>query len=153
MPVDRLKPPRGGTAFAALLLASLVAASPALAAGVPISIVVDRAKVMHISRPASTVIIGNPAIADATIQDNQTLIITGRSYGTTNLIVLDNAGKPIADEVLTVEASNDDIVTVYKRADRETFSCTPDCAPTLAIGDAANFVTIKDQIKAHGYLS
>ena len=99
MPVDRLLPSGGATAFAALLLAGVIAAGSALAAGVPINIVVDRAKVMHISRPAATVIIGNPAIADATIQDNQTLIITGRSYGTTNLIVLDSAGQPIADEI------------------------------------------------------
>jgi len=154
MPVDRLLPSGGATAFAALLFAGLIAAGPALAAGVPLNIVVDRAKVMHISRPAATVIIGNPAIADATIQDNQTLIITGRSYGTTNLIVLDSAGQPIADEILTVQPSNDDVVTVYKRAARETFSCTPDCAPTLAIGDAgSNFDSVNAQIQAHGSLS
>jgi Flp pilus assembly secretin CpaC len=153
MPVARLKPSRRNTVLAAILVAGLKAVSPALAAGVPISVVVDRAKVMHISRPAATVIIGNPAIADATIQDNQTLIITGRSYGTTNLIVLDAAGQPIADEILTVQASNDDVVTIYKRAERQTFSCTPDCAPTLAIGDAANFDTLNAQIKAHGDLS
>jgi Flp pilus assembly secretin CpaC len=115
----------------------------------PISVVVDRAKVMRISRPADVVIIGNPAIADATIQDSQTLIITGRSYGTTNLIVLDANGQSIADEVVTVEPSNDQVVTVYRRALRQTYSCAPDCSPMLTLGDnPAAFDSANTQIQA-----
>ena len=123
--------------IAALTFAGLasVAAFAATTAAEPISVIVDRAKVMHISRPADVVIIGNPAIADATIQDNQTLIITGRSYGTTNLIVLDSEGQAIADDMITVEPSNDQVVTIYRRDLRQTLSCTPDCSPMLALGD------------------
>ena len=106
---------------AALGLAMVLSASWAAAEDVaPLVVGIDRAKVMRISRPADVVILGNPAIADATIQDNQTLIITGRSFGSTNLIVLDAAGQPIADEIVNVTATNDDVVTVYKRASRET---------------------------------
>lgn len=100
-----------------------------------IEVVVDRAKVMRIARPADVVIIGNPAIADATIQDSQTLIITGRSFGTTNIIVLDATGQAIADEVITVGPQDENIVTIYRRAARQTLSCTPECSPTLAVGD------------------
>jgi Flp pilus assembly secretin CpaC len=139
---------------AAAFTAGLAAVLPALAAEEPIAITIDRAKVMRISRPADIVIIGNPAIADATIQDNQTLIITGRAYGTTNLIVLDAAGQAIADEVLSVTATNDNVVTVYKRAARETLSCTPECSPTLTIGDRGDaFTSVTEQITAHGALS
>jgi Flp pilus assembly secretin CpaC len=139
---------------AGLAAIALLQATTGFAAGTPISVMVDRAKVMHISRPADIVIIGNPAIADATIQDNQTLIITGRSYGTTNLIVLDSAGQAIADEILTVQATNDDVVTIYKRASRQTLSCTPDCSPTISIGDSsAVFDAVKSQIEGHGSLS
>jgi Flp pilus assembly secretin CpaC len=145
--------PRFGR-FALAALLSLSAAAPALAAGEPIAVLVDRAKVMHISRPANIVIIGNPAIADATIQDNQTLIITGRSYGTTNLIVLDANGQAIADEILNVTAANDDVVTVYKRSDRTTLTCTPDCLPSLAVGDKSDtFESVKAQIQGHNSLS
>ena len=106
----------------AVVAAGLLLARTAAEAGEPISVMIDRAKVMRIARPADTVILGNPAIADATIQDNQTLIITGSSFGSTNLIVLDADGQPIADELLTVQAPNDSVVTVYRRADRETLS-------------------------------
>ncbi len=119
-----------------------------------IDVVLNQAKVMHISRPADIVIIGNPAIADATIQDNQTLIITGHSFGTTNLIVLDAAGQPIASGILTVKPGNDQVVTIYKRAQRQTFSCTPDCSPVVAVGDTADiFNGVAAQVQQQNSIS
>ncbi len=130
-------------------LAGIVAFAATAGATEPISVIVDRAKVLHISQPADVVIIGNPAIADATIQDSQTLIITGRSYGTTNLIVLDKKGQSIADDIVTVEPSNDQVVTVYRRASRQTLSCTPECSPVMSLGDNPNtFEAAKSQIEA-----
>jgi hypothetical protein len=127
---------------------ALVCANGLAHASEAIDIKLDRAKVMRIARPAATVILGNPAIADATIQDRQTLIITGRSFGTTNLIVLDQAGDPIADEILTVSASNDDVVTVFSGNDRLSFSCSPECQPVLSVGDAkGNFDSVRTQLE------
>jgi Flp pilus assembly secretin CpaC len=124
------------------------------AGGATIEVVLNQAKVMHISRPADVVIIGNPAIADATIQDNQTLIITGHSFGTTNLIVLDSTGQPIATGMLTVKPPNDQVVTVYRRAARQTFSCTPDCAPVVAVGDTQDaFSGVAGQIQVQNSIS
>ena len=140
-------------AVAGLAVAGLLGAAT-VAMAEPISVMVDRAKVMRISRPADVVIVGNPAIADATIQDNKTLIITGRSFGSTNLIVLDADGQAIADEVITVGASDDQVVTIYSHGSRRTYSCTPNCSPTLAIGDTPGvFDSVNSQIQAHGTLS
>jgi Flp pilus assembly secretin CpaC len=130
-------------------LATMAALAFPARADEPITVVVDRAKVLHISQPADVVIIGNPAIADATIQDSQTLIITGRSFGTTNLIVLDKKGQQIASDLVTVQPSDDQVVTVYRRASRETLSCTPDCSPVMALGDTSNvFDATNAQIQA-----
>ncbi len=140
---------RASGALIAVLLAQAGPAAAVEAEKPPIAVILDRAKVMHISRPADTIIIGNPGIADATIQDAQTLIITGKSFGTTNLIVLDAQGQPIADEVLSVQASEDSVVTVFRRSGRVTFSCTPDCAPALAVGDTKEiFEDLNAQIGA-----
>src|SRR5690349_3508005 len=68
----------------------------------PISVKVNMARILRISAPAATVIIGNPIVADVTIQDPQTLVLTGKSYGETNLIVLDSLGNPIADTTISV---------------------------------------------------
>lgn len=146
-----------GAAIAGGLVVS--GATVALAAGDPIQVTVDHAKVMHIARPADIVIIGNPGIADATIQDSQTLIITGHSFGTTNLIVLDAKGDAIADELVTVQPNEDDLVTVYKvdkdkGTSRQTFSCSPACAPTLAIGDANDwFNGVREQIQGRSSMA
>jgi Flp pilus assembly secretin CpaC len=138
--------------LAAAAVAAVLVALPAQAE--PISISVDRAKVMRMSRPAEVVIVGNPAIADATVQDNQTLIITGKSFGSTNLIVLDATGQSIAEEIVTVTQPDDGLVTVYRRASRQTYSCTPDCSPTLSIGDNSTvFDAVNSQISAHGSTS
>ncbi|MEP7239869.1 MAG: pilus assembly protein N-terminal domain-containing protein, partial [Devosia sp.] len=83
--------------IAALALAGVVVAAPAIGAtNEPISITVNMARILRIAAPAATVIIGNPIVADVTIQDPQTLVLTGKSYGETNLIVLDSMGNPIA---------------------------------------------------------
>lgn len=115
-----------------------------------IGVKVNRAKVMRIPRPASMIIIGNTAIADATIRDSQTLIITGKQYGTTNLIVLDAAGEPIADEVVRVSSATDDNIVVYKRGVRSTFSCNPDCERLMRVGDGDSEQTdLAQQIETH----
>ncbi len=117
-------------------------------------VTVDQAKVFRVSRPAGTIIIGNPAIVDATIQDDQTLILTGRSFGVTNLIVLDGNGDAIIDQPVVVKASETNTVRIYRRDSRATLACSPVCEPTLTIGDdnaAFNFAS--GQIQARNQLS
>jgi Flp pilus assembly secretin CpaC len=144
-----------GIACLALALAALTAAgAPAAAQEDVINVALDRALVVRIDRPADTVIVGNPMIADATVRDNRTLILTGRSFGTTNLIVLDKEGEPIANRLVTVSAADDNLVTVYSRPGRQTYSCTPVCEPTISIGDdPGTFSGRKDQISGRNELS
>lgn len=117
-------------------------------------VTVDQAKVFRVSRPAGTIIIGNPAIVDATIQDDQTLILTGRSFGVTNLIVLDANGDALVDQPVVVRASETNTVRIYRRDSRATLACSPVCEPTLTIGDDnAAFDFASGQIQARNQLS
>lgn len=129
-------------AIAAALLMALPAAAPVAAAeGDPISVKVNMARILRINSPAATVIIGNPGVADVTIQDPQTLVLTGKSYGQTNLIVLDNGGNPIADTLVEVIQAQADMVTVYNGAARQTLVCSPVCQPTIMLGDDTGFTS------------
>jgi Flp pilus assembly secretin CpaC len=120
----------------------------------PVIVTVDRAKVFRLSRPAATVIIGNPAIADATVEDEQTLVLTGRSFGVTNIVILDAAGEAIIDQSLVVRGHETNTVRIYRRADRETLACAPVCEPTLTIGDDSTaFNYASSQISARNALS
>ncbi|BDA82646.1 hypothetical protein Sa4125_01880 [Aureimonas sp. SA4125] len=98
---------------------------------------VDHARILKIDRPAASVIIGNPSIVDITVHDSRTLVLTGRSYGITNLVVLDGDGASILDEEVAVHAFEKSTVRIYRQAERTTFACLPTCEPTVTIGDTS----------------
>ena len=127
----------------AYLLAALLALSASLAGGSgavagetdTVSVKVNMARILRINSPAATVIIGNPGIADVTIQDPTTLVLTGKSYGRTNLIILDSVGNPIADTKVDVVQELAGLVTVYQGNARTTLACEPTCQPVIMLGD------------------
>jgi Flp pilus assembly secretin CpaC len=101
-------------------------ATSALAEG-GISIQMNQAKVLKLARPADTIIIGNPDIADASVQDASTIVLTGRGFGVTNLVVIDTDGQPVVDEQIIVSRHFANSIRVYRRANVQTLSCTPYC--------------------------
>ncbi|HEY9010725.1 MAG TPA: pilus assembly protein N-terminal domain-containing protein [Devosia sp.] len=130
---------RVATLALALLTAAQVVPVQAEGGSAPISVKVNMARILRISAPANTVIIGNPRVADVTIQDPQTLVLTGKSYGQTNMIVLDAQGRAIADTLLEVVQAQADLVTVYMGTARTTLACAPVCQPTIMLGDDTTF--------------
>jgi Flp pilus assembly secretin CpaC len=134
-------PNRRHMAAAAFALALASLGQAALADSVPVSVKVNMARILRISAPANTVIIGNPRVADVTIQDPQTLVLTGKSYGQTNMIILDADGNAIADTMVEVVQAQGDVVTVYMGSARTSFACAPVCQPTIMLGDDPGFST------------
>lgn len=111
--------------FAVLAVTSTLAA-PAFA-GSGINVIMNQAKIVRLSRAADTIVVGNPAIADASVQDATTIVLTGKGFGVTNLVVLDRDGSPIIDEQVTVARDEASSVRIYRRSDVQTMSCTPYC--------------------------
>ena len=108
------------------LLALSIGTMPA-AAGQGIEVTMNQAKVVKLARAADTIIIGNPDIADASVQDASTIVLTGKGFGVTNLVILDETGTPIIDEQITVTRATASSVRIYRRASIQTLSCTPYC--------------------------
>lgn len=120
--------------FAASALIATLAAAPAAADEV--SVVVDQARMLRLDRPATTVVIGNPAIADVTLRDSQTAFLIGRSFGVTNFIVLDAMGQEIANVTLRVTEAASAMMKVSRGNAQFNYSCSPRCELALVPGDA-----------------
>jgi hypothetical protein len=133
--------------FAALL--TLAAAQPAAAqnAGPDVNVLIDQVSMLRLERPAAEIIVGNPSIADVSVQSAKVLVLTGKSYGETNIMVLDADGKVMVNRRLIVQEPRAGFVTVYSGSARQTLHCAPHCTPPLMIGDAPEyFSTIAGQI-------
>lgn len=87
----------------------------------------NHARVLRLDRPVSKVIVGNSKVADATVADATTIVLTGRSFGTTNLVLLDSDGNPIVDERILVSIDEGNTVRVFRQTERTVLSCTPNC--------------------------
>ncbi|WP_269930878.1 pilus assembly protein N-terminal domain-containing protein [Aminobacter sp. HY435] len=111
-------------AFAA---AASLAGALSAQAGKGIEVTMNQAKIVRLARPADTIVVGNSAIADASVQDSSTIVLTGKGFGVTNLVVLDADGQPIVDEQVTVIRHDASSVRIYRRSEIQTLSCTPYC--------------------------
>src|SRR5882724_8408517 len=82
---------------------------------------VDEARIIKLPDRVATIVIGNPLIADAALQAGGMLVITGKCFGATNMLVLDRAGKVLMDKILQVAGPADTgLVVVYKGIERES---------------------------------
>ncbi|WP_246085106.1 MULTISPECIES: pilus assembly protein N-terminal domain-containing protein [Rhizobium] len=105
----------------------MVVSAPAAAADDVLRVYMNSARILKLDRPVSKVIVGNSEVADATVADSKTIVLTGRAYGTTNLVLLDADGNAIVDERILVSIDESNTVRVYKATDRTVLSCTPNC--------------------------
>ncbi len=120
-----------------------VAAQPGLA-GEPhpddmLDVVVDRSRLVKLPERVATIVIGNPLIADASLQTGGLMVLTGKGYGTTNLVALDRKGNALLEKIVQVHGPQQDVVVVYRGVNRETYSCAPLCNPTITLGDFQQF--------------
>ena len=99
----------------------------------------DQAKIIAVSGQPGTVVVGNPSIADVTVHDNR-IVLMGRNYGVTNLIILDREGNQLAALDVTVQITDKNAVQVFKAGGRMTLACAPMCEQTLQVGDEATKV-------------
>jgi len=128
---------------AALVLAAV--AAPAVA-DEPISVHLDQARIVKLPDRAATVVIGNPLIADLSIQPGGIAIVTGKGYGETNVVVMDKSNAVLLEKTIEVKGPSRDepTVVVYRGATRQTYSCTPDCSPRATLGDVGKDELDKD---------
>ena len=134
---------RAISAFRALAVGLLLTPAMALADPGPesksIAVNVDQAKLVKLPPKVATIVVGNPLIADVTLQPGGLIVVTGKGYGATNFIAMDRAGEVLVDRIIQVEGPTDELVTVYRGIERESYTCMPICQRRVTLGDGDHF--------------
>ncbi|WP_213773400.1 pilus assembly protein N-terminal domain-containing protein [Bradyrhizobium sp. dw_78] len=123
-------------AAAVLLLPAVALAEPSPDA---IAVNVDQAKLVKLPARVATIVVGNPLIADVTLQNGGVVVVTGKGYGATNFIAMDRSGEVLVDRLIQVEGPSDQLITVYRGAERESYSCMPICQRRVTLGDGDGY--------------
>src|SRR5688572_3287732 len=95
---------RLGAALASI--AVLAAPTIGAAQSARLSVEVDEAARVQLRGPAGSVIVGNPLIADVTVVDSNTLYITGKGYGVTEVVAVDSIGRTVFQSEVVVTAGS-----------------------------------------------
>jgi Flp pilus assembly secretin CpaC len=125
--------------FAIASAAAAYATEPVHQVGETIKINLDQAKLLKLPEGISTLVVGNPLIADVAVQSGGTMVVTGKGYGNTNLIALDRNGAMIMEHQIEVQGPLGKVVVVYRGVERESYSCTPVCERRITLGDTQNY--------------
>ena len=128
----------GSVRFILAFLSTLLLA-PTSAAAADIGVVLDHARLIRLPERVATIVIGNPLIADAAVQSGGLMVVTGKGYGTTNIIALDRSGAVLMEKTIEVVGPREELMVVYRGAVRETYSCSPVCEPRIMPGDGDKF--------------
>ncbi|MES1155250.1 MAG: pilus assembly protein N-terminal domain-containing protein [Pseudorhodoplanes sp.] len=107
--------------------------------GEEISVVLDQARLIKLPERVATLVIGNPLIADVSVQAGNLAVVTGKGYGVTNVIALDRNGATLLEKQIMVKGPYINTVVVYRGVSRETYSCAPFCEPRVTLGDGQRY--------------
>ncbi|HAY06078.1 MAG TPA: pilus assembly protein N-terminal domain-containing protein [Hyphomonas sp.] len=123
---------------AAMLGAAAFSLASAASAG---QIFVEASKTVpvELNGSASSIVIGNKNIADVAVHNESLIFITGKSYGTTNLMVYDKAGRQIYNSEVMVTTNSTNLVTINRAGQSYTYDCSPNCRAALSIGDSPDY--------------
>lgn len=103
----------------------------------------DQSRVIQLDKSVKTVLVGNPAIADAMLVTDKLIYVQGRMFGNTNLIAVDGSGAEVLNTQITVGAPNTSQVTLYRGPNgQRNLACAPHCERTITQGDADHDVIV-----------
>lgn len=112
--------------FFVVALAAAAVAGSAMAAET-LNVKLDQSARITLRQPIRDVVVGNPAVADVSMLDGNSLVVVGKTYGVTNLLIVDRAGRTIMDRDIVVTAPDSGAVSLFRGAEQRTYSCAPRC--------------------------
>ncbi len=123
----------------AVMAAAAVVLSPAIgtAQSGSLNVGIDQAQRVQLRGPAGSVIVGNPAIADVTVVDSNTLYITGKGYGVTEIVAVDTIGRTVfQSQIVVTDGAGSGRVRIWRAGQATEMACAASCSPSVRSGDA-----------------
>ena len=120
--------------IAAIAAALTAIAAPAvvMAQSASLNVEIDQARRVQLRAPAGSVIVGNPQIADVTVVDANTLYITGKGYGVTEVVAVDPIGRTVfQSQVVVTAGEGNGRVRVWRGASATEMACASSCSPSI----------------------
>ncbi|HEY2658556.1 MAG TPA: pilus assembly protein N-terminal domain-containing protein [Caulobacteraceae bacterium] len=124
-----------------LSLALAFAAGGALAASGAMTIEINDSQRVGLYGAAANIIVSDPAVADVSLVDSRSVVINGRGFGATHVVVLDGNGRALFDRRVTVIAPQEGRVTLYRGPAASEFSCAPRCQVAAATAAGGSSTT------------
>ncbi len=112
-------------AFSVAAALTLLTAAPLAAE--PLTVAIDHSTRLSVAGSATSVVVGNPQVADVTVVDSHTVFVSGRGYGETDIVVLDGAGRTLYSGEVLVGGGSGGRVSIYRGAERTDMACAPGC--------------------------
>jgi len=128
------------------LVSLLALACAGLAQAQQLSVETSKSVPVRLSSAAASIVIGNKNIADVAVHSDNLLFVTGKSYGTTNLIVVDRNGREIYNTEVVVTSNSSSLVVVNRAGQPFSYDCAPVCRGAVNLGDSpAHFDALVQQ--------
>src|SRR5437773_296834 len=100
----------GVTRSFALMLCLALGMVPSRLPAADLTVIMDDAKLVRLPEKVASIVVGNPMIADVSLQAGGMMVITGKGYGSTNIIILDRAGAVLMEKTVEVQGPRAHVV-------------------------------------------
>lgn len=132
--------------IAAIVLS--VAVAPAAFAE-QIWLTMDQVRPYKLQAAASSIVVGNPGIADLKVQDENRVFLFGKAPGLTNIYIMDENGDMVQNLMIRVRTPSSDMLVFHRGVSQTTYNCTTLCEPTITVGDSVDtFQGVAQQVEA-----
>ena len=126
--------PASPARLVAVLASAAVLFSPTVgtAQSGSLNVEIDQTQRVQLRGPAGSVIVGNPAIADVTVVDANTLYITGKGNGVTEIVAVDQIGRTVfQSQIVVTDGAGSGRVRVWRGGQATEMACAASCSPSL----------------------
>jgi Flp pilus assembly secretin CpaC len=99
------------------------------------------AKMLKLNAPATDVIVADPSVVDVSVQTQNQIVLIGKKYGTTQIMILSGDTVLLDSEVVVSTANQDSSVSVFAPGGRggiaeRSYACYKRCATSQLVSSS-----------------